>query len=118
MTGLLAKFLPYLDFFWVPLALVVVHPEQRVKAVIYALCCAFTLRLQVQLMEQIGYPRGLFDLWDMPILYRGMLGYAAAMTFYLLMARLSPRTNVFVMMAASITIFITAFCVTSILMVL
>lgn len=118
MTGLLAKFLPYLDFFWVPLALVVVHPEQRVKAVIFALCCAFVLRLQAQLMEQIGYPDGFFGLWGLPVLYRGMAGYAAGMAFYLLIARLSPRTNVFVMMAASITIFMTAFCVTCILMVL
>jgi len=118
MTGLLAKFLPYLDFFWVPLALVIVHPEQRIKAVIYALCCAFVLRLQVEFMEQIGYPRGIFALWNWPLLYRGMGGYAAAMAVYLLVARLSPRTDLFIMMAASIAIFIGAFCVTSLLMVL
>lgn len=118
MTGLLAKFLPYLDFFWVPLALLVVHPEQRVKAVIYALCCAFVLRLQAEFMVRIGYPNGFFGLWDWSVLYRGMAGYAAAMVFYLLVSRASPRIDLFIMMAASITIFIGAFCVTSVLMVL
>lgn len=118
MTGLFEQFLPYLDFFWLPVALAIVHPEQRIKAAIFTLCCAFMLRLQSQLMEQIGYPDGVFHLWNWPVLYRGMAGYAAAMIFYLLMARLSPRTDMFVMMAASITIFIGAFCVTTMLMVL
>lgn len=118
MTGLLVQFMPWLDLFWVPLALAVVHPEQRVKAVLYALCCAGILRLQVEMMGQLGYPQGFLAWWDWPLLYRGMAGYGVSMVFYLLMARLSPRTDMFVMMAASITIFIAAFCVTSFLMVL
>ncbi len=118
MTGLLAQFHPWLDLFWIPVALAVVHPEQRVKAVLFAGACVLMLRLQVEMMGQIGYGGGFFGWWDKPLLYRGMIGYAVAMVFYLLMTRLSPRTDVFVMMAASITIFIAAFCVTSALMVL
>lgn len=118
MTDLLAKFLPYLDLFWVPLALAVVHPEQRIKAVVFALCCAGMLRLQVEMMDQIGYPQGFFGWWDWSLLHRGMAGYGVGMALYLLMARLSPRTDVFVMIAASITVFIAAFCVTSAMMVL
>lgn len=118
MTGALAQFLPWLDLFWIPLALAVVHPEQRIKAVLFAAACVLMLRMQVEMMGQIGYPDGFFGWWGKPLLYRGMIGYGLLIAFYLLMARLSPKTNVFVMMAASITLFILGFCVTSALMVL
>lgn len=118
MTDMFAKFLPFLDLFWLPTALAVVHSEQRIKTIIFVGACVFMLRLQVEMMGQLGFENGFFGWWEWPILYRGMAGYAVFIAFYLLTARLSPRSDIFILMAAGITIFITAFCVTSAMMVL
>ncbi len=112
------KFLPWLDLFWIPVALIVVHPEQRIKAVIFIACCVFMLRLQVQMMQEIGFEGGFLHWWDWPILYRGMAGYGIGIIFYLITAWFSPKSDPFVMIAASITVFIASFCVTCALMLL
>lgn len=118
MTDFLMKFLPWLDLFWLPVAMLVVHPEQRVKSAIFVLACAAMLRLQGQMMESIGYGAGFFGLWHWPLLYRGMAGYGAGIVFYLVTAWFSPKTDPYVFMAAAITIFIASFCLTCGLMVL
>lgn len=118
MTELLAKFLPWLDLFWIPLALIVVHPEQRIKTILFIVTCVLILRLQIEMMDQIGFPRGIFGFWHWPLLYRGMAGYGVFIAFFLLTARFSPKTDLFVLLAAIITLFIGAFCVTSLMMVI
>ena len=108
----------YIDLAWVPVALVCLHKGQRLAGVLFVLTCAFGLRLQVELMQSIGYPRGFFHLMDAPLFLRGLVTYSAFILFFLILAYFSPRSDRFVMIAASITVFIAAFCVSSLIMVL
>lgn len=108
----------YIDLLWVPVALLCLHKGQRLKAVLFVLTCAFALRLQIELMESIGYGRGFFRLIDASLYIRGMVAYSVFILGFFIMSHFSPKTDSFVYVAASITIFIAAFCVSSLIMVL
>jgi len=108
----------WLDLFWFPMALLIVNKGQRIKAAVFVFACVFILRLQVELFEELGAVRGFLNILETPLLHRGYITYSVFICSYLVLAHLSPRVNPFVFMAASITIFITAFCVSSVIMVL
>ena len=108
----------WIDLIWVPVAAIAVHTGQRVKAVAFVLACVFVMRLQIQLMEDIGFPGGFFDVMVTPLYIRGLITYSLFILGYLLLSYYSPETDRFVYMAASITIFVAAFCVSTAVMVL
>ena len=108
----------HIDLLWVPVALFCLHKGQRLKAVLFVLVCAFAMRLQIELMQSIGYGRGFFRLMDTPLYIRGLVTYSVFILGFFIMSHFSPKTDSFVYIAASITIFIAAFCVSSLIMVL
>lgn len=110
--------IPWLDLIWVPVALLVVERGRKIKTALFAASCVLMLRFQIELLQSVGFPRGIFGLVDMPLLMRGQITYALFVLFFLLMSYWSPGVDKHVHIAASITIFITAFCVSTIVMVL
>lgn len=108
----------HLDLLWVPVAWLCLHKGQRLKATLFVLMCAFVMRLQIELMQSIGYGNGFFRLIDTPLYIRGLVTYSLFILGLFILSYFSPKTDSFVYIAASITIFIAAFCVSSLVMVL
>ncbi len=101
----------WLDLLWIPAALLALHQGQRLKACLFVLACAIMLRLQIQLMQEIGYPTGFFDVLQNDLYTRGLITYSAFILVFFLLSYASPKVDKFVFVAASITTFIAAFCV-------
>lgn len=101
----------WIDFAWVPLAFAAVHRGHRLMAASFAALCLGTLRLQVELMEESGYPRGFTGFLDWPALLRGQAVYSAVIALFLLLAVFSPRTRREVVLAAMLVLYVFAFCI-------
>jgi len=101
-------FLNWLDFLWIPVILVFLKKGQKLKATLFVLVCMLVLRLEVELIKEIGYEHGFFPFLASPALYRGYMVYGIFIGFFLLMGRISNESNVFVYMAAGISILVLA----------
>jgi len=110
--------LNWIDLVWVPIALLLVRKGQRVNAILFVLVCALTLRIQVELMFEVGFANGFFDFFDMPALMRGFIVYGGFILVFLGLSRWSHERNPYVNMAAAITVYIAAFCVSTFIMLL
>ena len=108
----------WLDLVWILVAVLALHKGQRFRATMFILSCILALRLQVELMREIGYPNGLLTLIDFPLLERGFIAYGAFIAVFLSLSYMSRERDPYVYMAAAITVFIVAFCVSSLVMVL
>ena len=106
------------DLLWVPLALLVVRKKQRLNAILFVLVCVLTLRLQVELMSSIGFSQGFLKFMDLPALWRGYMVYGVFIGLFLLLSRWSRERDPYVNIAAAITVFIAAFCISTFLMIL
>lgn len=112
------NFMDWIDLLWVPLTFFALHKGQRIKAVLFVLSCILTLRLQIELMEEIGYPDGILPLIDYSPLHRGYMTYGAFIAVFLILSHISREKDPYVFIAAAITVFIAAFCVSSFILVL
>jgi hypothetical protein len=110
--------LNWIDLAWVPIALLLVRKGQRVNATLFVLACVLTLRLQVELMFEVGFGNGFFKFVDMPALLRGFMAYGAFIAVFLGLSRWSRERDHYVNMAAAITVYIAAFCVSTFIMLL
>lgn len=108
----------WMDLLWIPFALLVMERGKRLFTCAFVLSCVLLLRLQVELMQQIGHPHGFFRWLDSTIFTRGLVTYGAFIGFFMLLAFYSKGGDKNVHIAASITIMIAAFCVSSFIMVL
>lgn len=115
MTSLLYQ---WIDLLWVPVALLAAHPRHRLFAVAFVLACAFTLRLQIELMASIGFEAGFLQLIETPLFNRGLITYSIITAFYLILAYFSPRTSTIVFMAASLSMYVLAFVASMLVMLL
>lgn len=101
----------WLDLLWIPAALLALHKGQRLKAVLFVLACALMLRLQIQLMDAVGYPNGFLGLMSADLYTRGLITYSVFILGFFLLSYASPKVDNFVFVAASISTLIAAFCV-------
>ena len=108
----------WVDLAWVPFAMLAVHKGQRFKAVMFVLSCVLTLRLQLELMTEIGYPNGIMPFMTYPLMDRGLITYGAFIALFLLLSHFSREKDGYVYMAAAITVFMAAFCVSSFILIL
>ncbi len=115
MSGFVGQ---WLDFLWLPLSFLILRKNQWLKSLFFILACIFTLRLQVELMDAVGYPFGFFNFMSWSALLRGYLVYGFFILGFLILARWSREKDPYVIIAASITVFIAAFCVSTFVMVL
>ena len=111
-------FINWFDLIWLPLVFLLAARRHWVKAVLLVLSCVLALRLQVELLAAIGYPHGLLPLWDWPALYRGYVVYGLFIATFLFLSFYAKRENNYVYLAAAITCFIAAFCVSTVAMVI
>jgi hypothetical protein len=110
--------LNWIDLVWIVIAVLSAKGRFKVFAAFFVLVCIFMLRLQVKLMDAIGFHSGILQWIDTPILFRGMMAYGVFIAVFLGLVSLSKEHNAYVFMAAGITIFTIAFCVSSAVMVL
>lgn len=108
----------WIDLLWVPIALLTMERGKKIFTCGFVLSCSLLLRLQVELLQQLGYPRGFLGLVETSIFTRGLVTYAAFIALFLILAYYSPGSDKTVHLAASITILIIAFCVSLFVMVL
>ncbi len=98
----------WIDLLWLPVALLAARRGHRLMAAAFVLICAFTLRLQIELMESIGYGHGILGFMDAGLYSRGLVCYGIVTAFFLLLARLSPGTMKTVFLAAGLSLYIFA----------
>lgn len=108
----------YVDFLWLPAAWFLAPPKHRAMALAFVVVSLATLRTQVELMESTGYATGFLPLMDSHVLIRGMIVWGAVIGFFLVLAHFSPKTTRIIFMAASLSIYILAFCFSMLLMAL
>lgn len=108
----------WLDLIWIPLALLIARRGQRIYCLGFVMISIFALRLQVDLMQVLGFEYGFFGLIDFPALWRGYAAYAVFIAMFLGLTRWSKERDPYIFIAAGITVFVSAFCVSTFIMVL
>lgn len=108
----------WLDAVWIPVAALMVHQGQKIKAVVFVLGCMVAMRLQVELIQSTGFTKGVLGLIDMPLFQRGLLVYSLFIVLFIALSYFSPGTRGVIYLAASISLFFMAFFVGSVVMLL
>lgn len=86
---------------------------------IFVLMCAFTMRIQIEIMESIGYGEsGILNFMDSSLYNRGLVSYGIVMVLFLILTYFSPRIKAEVFLAAMLSEYILAVCGTMILFTL
>jgi len=108
----------WLDLIWIPVAFFVLHKEQRLKGIVFILSCVFTLRLQIELLLGIDRPFGILNILDNALLDRGFICYGIFIGLFLLLSYFSKNENPYVYIAAAITVFMIAFVIATVALIL
>lgn len=105
------------DLTWLPLALLIVHKGQKIKACAFIIVCMIVMRLQIETFQSIGLSKGVTGFFDWSLIHRGYAVYGVFTLLFLILSYLSPYTRGPIYMAASLSIFFMAFTVSSIVLV-
>jgi hypothetical protein len=108
----------WLDVLWLPVAWFVVHKNHRWMMMAFIICCGLTMRTQVELMESTRFSTGIFPFFEAPLLSRGLIGYGIIIAIFLILAHFSQSTSKMVFFAATISIYIFAFCLNMVVMLI
>lgn len=108
----------WIDIIWLPVLFFGVHKRHRWWALGFGVSTMILIRLQSEIMTEIGYSTGIMPYLEMNVHTRLLMVTSFFYALYLLMAHFSPKTNGVVFMAASLSIFFMIFLVGSIVMVL
>lgn len=106
------------DLLWLPVAALIVHKGQKLKALFFVFVCVASLRLQMELIQSTGFTKGLTGWVQMSSFQRGLLVYAIFIAGYLLLSYLSPYTKGPIYLAASLSIYFFAFIASSFVMMI
>ena len=105
------------DLTWLPLALLIVHKGQKIKACAFIIVCMIVMRLQIQTFQMMGLSKGVTGFFDWPLMHRGYAVYGVFILLFLILSYFSPYTRGPIYLAASLSIFFMAFTVSSIVLV-
>lgn len=108
----------WLDLIWLPIVFLMVTKEQRIWAVGFLFSCMLMMRLQVEVMQEIGYDEGFTGLMTSDSFDRGLVVYSIFYVAYLILAHYSPNTRGPMFIAGSISIFFMAFFASTFIMLL
>jgi hypothetical protein len=108
----------YIDLLWLPVGWFAAHRHQRVLVMAFIITCLLTFRIQVELMESTGYDSGFLPFLDSNVFTRGVIVYSVIFLLYLILAHYSPRSKKIIFFAASLSIYVMAFCISMLIMVL
>lgn len=114
----MSGFYQWIDALWIPVLLLSTHGMNRLLAAGFVCAGMLMMRLQVELMESIGYPNGILQLLKIPLFERGLIIYSVFYLLYAIMAHYSPGATKVIVLASSITMLFSALLVSSIAMVL
>ena len=95
----------WIDLFWLAMVFIAADRRHWIFAAGFVLSCVFMLRLQVELLESIGYPTGIFPFMEAPIFQRGLVVYGVIYMLYFLLTHFSRGSKGVVVLAASISVF-------------
>lgn len=108
--------LNWLDLIWLPVVFFMVQKRLRWIAVGFVTACILMLRMQYELLEEFDLQKeGIPGMLTSDPFKRGMVVYSIMILLYLILTMLSKRTMTAVYLAASITIFILSFTLSSII---
>lgn len=107
-----------IDLVWVLVALIVLHEGQRVKTAILFGACYIFLRLQIETLQALGYPNGLFDIMSMDLYMRGLICYSITNILFLIASIWSPNTKGVIFLASAISAFTIAATISTIILIL
>lgn len=108
----------YIDLIWVPIALIVVHKEQRGWTIGFLLCGMIMMRMLIELIESTGYPTGILPFLHASAFQRGLAVYSVFYMLFMILAYYSPKTDKHVFMSGAISMFILASVICTLVMVL
>ena len=108
----------WIDLVWLPIGWFAVHKQHRIKTLVFLITCMLTMRTQVELMQSFGLDTGLLPVMHTSLFSRGLIVYSIIIAAFLVLAHYSPRTSKMIFFAASLTIYIFAFCVSMVVMIL
>lgn len=107
----------WLDALWIPVALLIVHKSQKIKAAAFVVLCMTVLRLQIEIIEGFKLERSITGLFDYPLIFKGYVAYGLFFALYLLLSYLSPYTRGAIYLAATLSIFFMAFTVSTVVLI-
>jgi hypothetical protein len=110
--------LQWIDALWLIPALFFAHKGQRLCLAGLVLSGMILLRLQVELMQSMGYPFGMLMLVPLPLFLRGLAVYSLFYLGFLVFARSAPQSQGALFMAATMSVFFAAFFVSMFVMIL
>lgn len=108
----------FLLLIWVFIAGLVVHRPQRLKAMGFCAACSLTLLLQVQLLGSFNIGAGVTKWVAMGADLRGLIAWSVCILAYLGLSMASPASRGILYFAASLSIYIIACVITSVIMVI
>ncbi len=110
--------LQWIDVVWLLVAGFITRRNHRALSIGFVAACMTMLRLQVELMNVIGYPNGILNILSSDLFYRGVAVYSCFYAGFFLMAHYSREARKAIFMAASISVFFIAMFISSIFMLL
>jgi len=106
----------WIDVIWLPIAYYVANKRQRPWAIAFVLLCMLSLRLQIEAIHSTGFTNGFTKIFSGDVKLRGTAVYAVFCALYMMMLHYSPRSFWSVLLSASIVVYITAFCISMLVM--
>lgn len=110
--------LQYIDLIWLPLAYFAAHKNHRRTALLCIMGCALLMRMQVEMVVTMGYPRGVLNILDIQAFNRGLIIYTIFYITYLVFLHMSSESDKSVVLASSIGMFFMVFFASSVLLML
>ncbi len=108
----------WIDLIWLPVAFYIVRREQRWWAIGLIASCMLMMRLEIELMEEIGYPHGLIGLMKSSVHNRLLVLYSLVYIAFFTLAHYSKNSTGTVFLAATISIFFMVLVLSVFVMVL
>lgn len=106
----------WIDFLWLPLAFFAVERQHRLYAVGFVLMCILGLRLQADLFHSIHRDGGITGWFSTSARARGTIVYAVFIMLFLILSHFSRGTRPIIYFAATLSVFIMAFVVSTLVM--
>lgn len=108
----------WIDLIWLPITWLAVIPRHRKIALAFMVLCAITMRLQIDLIHSTGFNTGFTRIFTGDVKLRATIIYGIFSALYLLLLHFSPRSLWSTRMAASIGIYVLAFTVSMLIMLI
>lgn len=108
----------WIDVLWFIPAIIVARPKQRLTAISLILCGIAMMRLQVEMLDMVGYTHGIIGFLPYHIFLRGLVTYGVVYLLFFAFIRFASGSRGSILLASAISFFFLAFFASTIVMVL